>query len=440
MVGHASTVSGLLWERRLPAHPTAIAGIAGSVFVATRDRRLFRFDGTGSGEEVLRTDGVVIAMNGTNETLILMDDGGDLSRVSAASTPTGTPRFRLEWTISIGEPGETLRFPPLSVAGREVGDTMVLAPSRDGGVTAIDDTGQILWRVRFPGNPITALVDGADTNVIFLLDAERRLVAIDRGGTIRTVLQLASAPTSVSWVAGAQQLILTYPDWRIEAFELVGPPGFDTAGGPGAPRSFSPSRSSSASSPSPGAGGALRARADVVLAGTSREDRLALLETLRSQRSRGGLFGRVGEARDILGELMLEAFRAPTMGAGRVRNDFPDVRRAAAVELTQYMDRPSRTLLRDAIRLDPSYPSVAAALAGFARYGVDDLSVLESANARFRTASASDRAILAPGMVAILEETAMAELEPRVAAETVSLLVQSNVSRELRGRAARVAR
>jgi hypothetical protein len=442
MVGHASTVSGLLWERRLPAHPTAGAVLAGNLYLATRDRRLFRFDESGTGEEVVRTDELVLAMgSGAAEKLVLVDGEGDLSLLTVPSNPgtpsnpAGQPGARFEWTISMGEPGETIRFAPAFVAGVEGGQTMILAPSRDGGVTAVDDAGRTLWRVRFPGNAITTLVDGAGTDVIFLLDSERRLVAVDRRGTVRTVLQLESTPTHVSWAAGARQLVVAYPDWRIEAFVLVAA----TETRPAPPPAATPAPGTGSTS-GPVSGGALRARADVVLAGNSRAERLDLVETLASQRSRRVLFGRVGEAREILGEVMLETFRSATMGAGRVRNDFPDVRRVAATELTAYMDRRSRTLLGETVRLDPYYPAVAAALEGFARYGVDDRSVLETVNARFRTATAADRAILAPAMVAILEQTALIDLEPRVTAETVTLLVQSNVSRELRARAARVRR
>jgi hypothetical protein len=435
MVGHGSTVSGLLWDRRLPAQPRAGAVLNGSLHVATRDQRLFRFDTTGTGREVLRTDVVVAAMGGSDGRLVLIDEEGNLSLVTTPSAPEAPRDYRLEWTVAVGEPDETIRFDPMVVMGSDGVEPMILAPSRDGGVTAVDTAGRILWRVRFPGNPIESLADGSGTMLVFLLDSEERLVAVDRGGAIRTVLQIDGEPTHLSWVAGAGQLVVTYPDWRIESFGLATPSGVDPLRGSGISRPAAPPATTPEEQ-----GGALRARADGVLAGNSRAERLALIETLASQRSRGALFGRVGEAQEILGEVMLEAFRAPTMGAGRVRNDFPAVRRAAAIELTAYMDRRSRALLSEAIRLDPYYPTVAAALEGFARYGVDDRSVLETANARFRTASAADRGILAPAMVSILEQTAVVELQPRVASETVSLLVQSNVSRELRARAARIGR
>jgi hypothetical protein len=46
---------------------------------------------------------------------------------------------------------------------------------------------------------------------------------------------------------------------------------------------------------------------------------------------------------------------------------------------------------------------------------VDDRSVLETANAALQNRLAADRGILAPAMVSILEQTAVVELQPRVA-------------------------
>jgi len=104
------------------------------------------------------------------------------------------------------------------------------------------------------------------------------------------------------------------------------------------------------------------------------------------------------------------------------------------------MDHTSRGVLTDAVRYDPDYQVVAEALRAFAGYGVDDTGVTEHAVARFRGADDRGRAVLGPAMIELLELTSAAQRHPAAAEAALDLLIESNLSRDIRRRAATIGR
>jgi len=427
-IGQASTVGGLLWQRPLPSPPVTALEQDGAVIVAVTDGRFLRFAADGTGDVAFRWPRAPVAVFSASDGrggLFVLDDAGLLSRVAADGT--------VIWSVESGYDGDRGPAPIVSAAAG-TGETRAVIPIADGGVAAFDDRGRRRWTLRVPGTPIVS-VAASERGRLLVLDGDNRLLVVDDDGSVRATLQLGRPPAAVSWVAGAGLAIVTYADWTIQAFALVGT-GDDGGEGDSPMR-----RSGSTGAPhSGGTGGALRARADAVLAGASRSDRTALVETLVSQRHRAVLYDRVGEARAILGDLLQEAYREPAVRGGRVVNDFPEIRRAAAAELGQYMDRSSRHLLAQAVRLDPDPAVAAVALRAFARYGVDDAGALAAAVGRFRGAADVERRTLAPSIIAVVEDTSIRWTNPEVAQAAVELLARADLSREVRARAAEALR
>lgn len=439
MVAHASLVGGVLWERSLPGRPVAALPSGGRVIVPLSSGRVMILDGAGRGRELVDlqtplTDGVA---DSRDPRLVLRGNDG---RVMGLALPSGAveeprrPEELVRWT-RLAEPADRDPVPDMAIhaSGSE---WQVIYPERDGGVAALDWRGRVVWERRVPGSPIERIVSLAPAPYVALVDRDARIVVLGGDGRLSSTVQLRSRPARVVWSSRTGQLVVTYADWGIEVYDLR----FSEAeqrslpstqeGGPGA---------GTAVPPQPDPFGALRARADAVLAGSSRAERVDLLDSLRSQRERAVLFGRVGEASSILAEMLSEAYRAPQLRTGRVINDFPDLRRAVVGELALIMDRRSRSALAEAIALDPDPTVVAASLAAWASWG-RTAAIADPALSRFRRADAAGRAILAPALIDVLEFSDLAATDPAAAQALVDQLVRSDVSGELRRRAARWSR
>ena len=430
---HASLTGGRLWERRLPDAPVSALAVEAGVAVALAGGRLMLLRGDGQGRELvdLQTPLETAVVGADRRRLVLRArDGTVLGLRIPEDAPERAMRAAelLRWT-RLAEPAD--RDPAPAPVVHAVGDQwQVIYPVRDGGLEALDWNGRLLWSRRVPGVAIRRLVSLSPAPYLLLLDGDARLTLLDTGGSPVSTLQLKTMPARTSWTGPAGQLVVTYNDWSVEVYDLRLPP---------AGTEEDPPRGASAPSRGPDPFGALRARADAVLAGNSEADRAALLASLRSQRERGVLYGRVGEASSILAELLSEAYRAPQLRQGRVVNDFPDIRRGAVAELTQIMDRRSRSSLAEAVAIDPDPRVVADALRAIAGWG-RAAAVAEPALGRFRRAGRQGRLALAPALVDLLEHSDLAVSDPAAAAAIVDQLIRSDVSAELRRRAARWSR
>lgn len=458
LVTHASTAGGVLWRRRLPTAPTAVVAYRGAVYVALADGRLFRFDGNGTGVELVRFGAPVVAMQGVGTVapaLLTVDGDGALTLLTIAEE--GSDSVSVQWRVPVGadraaEPASAART-SLNVtetpARQDRSARIAVTPPRGrseswyaavtdpaGAVAVVDSTGD----VRAVPLPAETSIDMVRTGRIpsggFFVVSGRQLLLLSDTGVILDEVELSDDPATATWIDGIGQLILTYGDWSIEAWAV--------AAGPVEPlplvSEWSPpvpggQRHGNAVSP-----GALSARAEAVFRGTSRSERSALLSEIQGQRRRAVLFDRVGEARSILRRLVRETLESPQVDEGRVRNDFPGIRRAAVEELGRYLDRTSREVLTDVVRHDPDAQVVAAALHAFARFGIDEAGITAHAVERFRRSDDRDRTALAPAMIEFLELTSATQRYPAAAEEALDLLIESNLSRDIRRRAATIER
>lgn len=458
MVTHASTAGGVLWQRRLTAAPTAVAAYRGAVYVALADGRLFRFDGNGTGIELAHLGAPVVAMEGVETVapaLLTFDSDGNVTLLSI--TEEGSDAVSVQWRVPVGadrasEPASAARTSPNvteTPAHQDRSARIAVTPPRGrskswyaavtdpaGAVAVVDSTGD----VRAVPLPAEASIDMVCTGRIpsggFLVVSGRQLLLLSDRGVILDDVELSHDPATATWIDGIGQLILTYGDWSIEAWTVaagpVEPLPLVSEWSPPVPRG---QRHGNAVFP-----GALSARAEAVFRGTSRSGRASLLSEIQGQRRRAVLFDRVGEARSILRRLVRETLESPQVDEGRVRNDFPGIRRAAVEELGRYLDRTSREVLTDVVRHDPDAQVVAAALHAFARFGIDEAGITAHAVDRFRRADDRDRAALAPAMIEFLEFTSATLRYPAAAEEALDLLIESNLSRDVRRRAATIER
>ncbi|MEX2444816.1 MAG: hypothetical protein WD492_14530 [Alkalispirochaeta sp.] len=443
MVTHAAAAGGILWQRRVPATPTAALAYRGAVYVALEDGRVFRFDGNGTGIELFRMSAPVVAMEGigtSSSALLALDQDGVLSLVDVSGD--GIDAAGIRWRTPVdasGSTGESAAGTPHLAVTPPRGQSewwYAVVARRQGGVTVVTSDGVRREEPNLRDVAIDDVLTGRVPSGGYLVVAESNLLLVSSSGTILDEVELRRNPAGATWIDAVCRLIVTYRDWTIEAWEVA----------PALEESRPPEREWS--SPEPArrravnvfAPGALTARAEAVLAGTSRSERNALLSEMRGQRRRAVLSDRVGEARSILRRLVREALETPDMRGGHVRNDFPGIRRAAVEELGYYMDRTSREVLAGVVRHDPDHQVVATALRAFARYGVDEVGVTQYAVARFRRADDRGREVLAPAMIELLELTSAVQRHPAVADEALDLLIESNMSREIRRRAVTIAR
>ncbi|MFW5693930.1 MAG: hypothetical protein ACOCYB_02090 [Alkalispirochaeta sp.] len=453
LVTHASAAGGILWSRRLPARPTAVTEHRGAVYVALNDGRLFQFDGTGTGEEVLRMAGPIRAMAGTpsrSPALVTLDREGTLTLVDVGGDRGEPANVRWEVTaVSAGEEISSGRVdgPPTEAAqvhvapGRGASESWYAVVTRPGGgAVVIDAGGDVQGELVLPDAAIDEVITGRMPSGGFLVVSQARLMLASPAGTILDQVELRGAPERATWIAAVNQLIVTYPDWSIDAWEVAS--SLDVV--PPLPPPSARSTESRRRAVHSGTAGSLTARAEAVLAGTSRSERSDLLADLVDQRRRAVLFDRVGEARDILRRLVREPWRSAVVqdgsASGSRRIDFPGIRRDAVAELGRYMDRSSRDVLTDVVRHDPDYYVVATALRAFASYGVDEAGVTGFAVARFRSADERGRQVLAPAMIDLLELSSVDQRHPHAAEAALDLLIESNLARDIRRRAATIAR
>lgn len=468
LVTHASSAGGVLWQRRLPTAPTAVVAYRGAVYVALADGRLFRFDGNGTGIELTRLGAPVVAMEGVgtiSPALLTVDSAGTLTLLNIAEE--GSDEVSVQWRVPMGADlasgpapagGVSEGAVPTERASRDLAESparhapsvhVAVTPPRGrseawsaavahptGGVSVVDSTGD----VRAAPLPADGSIDMVRTGRVpsggFLIVSGRQLLLLSEAGAILDEVELSHVPATATWIDGVGQLILTYRDWSLEAWTVeagpVDPLPLLREWSRPAPRG---QRHQNDVSP-----GALRARAEAVFQGTSRNERSALLSEIQGQRRRAVLFDRVGEARSILRRLVREVLESPQVDEGRVRNDFPEIRRAAVEELGRYLDRTSREVLTDVVRHDPDAQVVAAALFGFARFGIDEAGITAHAVDRFRRADDRDRTVLAPAMIELLEFASGTQRYPVAAEEALDLLIESNLSRDIRRRAATIER
>ncbi len=433
LITHASASSGILWQRRLPVAPTAVAEYRGAVYVALTDGRIFRFDGNGTGIELLRLGAPAVAMRGVataSAKLVVLDRTGAVTLIDIADDQSNGASVRWRTAVSLEE---DLGTPFLEVAPpQEPSESWYAVVARPaGGITVVNSEGALLGSSILDGAAIDDVLAERLPSGGFLVVSEAQLILVSASGSVMSHVALRGIPRWTTWISATNQLIVAYADWRIEAWTVA--PALDevqpvrprwSAPPPPARRAVNAIRS-----------GALTARAEAVLAGTARAERRALIEEIVDQRRRAVLFDRVGEARTILRRLV----REPLETAAE-RRDFPEIRRMAAAELGRYMDRTSRSVLTEVVRYDPDYEVVATALRAFAAYGVDETGITEYAVARFQGADDRGRSVMGSALIELLELTSAARRHPAAIEAALDLLIESNLSRDIRRRAATIAR
>lgn len=376
-VSHISAAGVLLWRRSLPSRITTFASDANDLFIATADGRIFRFDSTGQGSVLFRTESpleqISTALIDRDLVIIGIDAGGEVSAIRS-----GISGGRRIWSakkasgavlIGVDDQGNSWLVDPEDYL-------VVLSPRGDPKAT-----------VRIPGIAISRLAINRSRNRLYVVDAENRLLTVLSDGHIDGSLQLATTPYSVQYLSETDELIVIHTDWRIEVYR--------GSGTQSPPRVRIPT---SIDSPADTRGqtSALRALGDAVLDGTSRSERERLVTTLQNRVDDAQLFGDVAIARSLAIRLLTEPERVP-------RIDFPDIRIRAVTVLEAFLDAPSRQALSQAIVRDPDHRVASSALKALSRSESDNLSVLDRGYERWRRAEAPERAIIAEGIVSFLE-------------------------------------
>jgi outer membrane protein assembly factor BamB len=446
-IAYRSTGGNTLWSRPLPA-PIRGHGSDGTiVYVGLADGRIFAFFPGGRGDLIARVDSAV-------EDVVIVDDGGGNGRRRFGVLDSNgrvyllaPRRDRDEWSILwSADLGERYRGTRGRFAEGVARDRLAVYAER-GPVTMVDLDGHLLWR-REPGGEgvrtaafIGQQGSGAGDSRLFVVDALGRGHLFSRNGVVESVIHLDGVPDRVVPLDGIDRLFLGYPDWRYDILGFTDESDRDatTIESPTARFGTTSRGDGSAMPQNPGA---LRRYADAVLSADSYQQRRDLLVTLRSRLVGGRLFGELPVMREVLEELSTEAFSDPVLRGGIVQNNFPSVRREAAVLLGELGDRESRRILARIVRNDPDGTVVSAALSATARSGRDDASAVIYGFERFQRATDRDRISLAEGIVVCLESTVPDQREPVLAERRriAIALAGADIPRSLRDRAIRVLR
>lgn len=439
-ISHVSARGALLWERPVPSPITSVAAVADGILAATRDGRVFAFDGSGTGSTVLSHSAPVHAVAGvpvrSGTAVVLADAEG---AVSWYLRREGAERFVLQWGFDIGERS--------TLVGRDDGPSQAVADNRmrwstaglpivlrtaSGALIALNRSGREAWRLSVPGSPVThAVMTGREPLRVVAVDSDNRLLLIDESGVIRNAVELDARPVALSWLPRADYAVLVYGDWSVEAFSIADtsfPEADDLPLARVAPSGVSRLN-------------ALSALADAALSDTTYTARETLLATIAERLAAARLFGSVDAVYEILAELASESYRTPVRRSSAITNDFPGVRAGALALLRDLGDREAVRVAHEAVRWDPDARVVATAIGVIAARGIDEQMTRSVLLRRFAAASASERTILASAIVDFL-----AAVPPRSAGEAaihrdLALAVsQAAIPRELREAALRALR
>lgn len=412
---HVSAAGTLLWRRHLPAHVRDAVDVRGEILVALSDGSVFRFDETGSGTVVYRGVAVREMRPGgsarEDPVVGIIDQDSFLHILRRQENGMLT----VMWSREV--PRETRLY-----GSDTAGHYWLLEDRRT--VRILTAEGEEAGRLSIPGVSFVDLAVDSAARTAFVVDSAAVVRRVSPEGVVLQRLDLGDIPLEVTFNRATGLLVFQFSDWRYEVF------GRAALEEPGADQwSFGVLRGASlAEARRAGARGSLAALAQTALGGTSRREREALLQVVVQRLDSRELYGNVAAARQVLGDLLSEGYRAPRVDRGRVANDFPGVRLAAVEQLARFLDHDSRRALTDSVRHDPVPLVVSRALHALAPYPRDEFLAVDHGMQRFRQATRqADRDVLAEGIIAMVESLPLSRETIAIAVELSSAAIPGHL-------------
>lgn len=433
-IAHISATGNLLWRRILPSIIKSVGTTEGSLYLATLDGRLFRFDNTGYGRTVYQTDHPLDTLEvyprGRKDFLVGIGADGiataieiePSSREPASSRSSGGRRL---WTTSLGSTG--------IIIGIDNGNNTWVISDPDH-LTILNEKGVRITELKIPGACVECVALDSRRERMYVLGEGNRVLTVLKDGTVNAAFQFFERPESFTYVPETDELVVRYGDWTVEVYRGSVPSQRGITRIPqhhGVEAITRPS--------------AIMAFASTILDGTSVSDRIRLLDLLRTRLEASDLYGEVSNVRSIAVRLANELYSSVRTSHSQPLHDYPEVRRQAISFLGLILDIPSREALTYAVVQDPRAVNASRAMSALGRYGSDDFAALERGYERFHIATDDEREVLAEGILAFLEGIAgvgghyLPEDRLRLRRYAITLS-GTRVSEPLRRRAAHLAR